>query len=162
MRLSAFRRWSPGRRFTARCPLTCLPDSDEVLDWCGRIIETSKRTGRHYMLGETTCFRPQAMFCRRKALAGEFGDFVYAEGEYMHDVDSACSLREVTRRRTAGRIGSEWPAKEEEYARSGKLSTPMNYPTHSVSGPGLLHGNTGAEGRGVRLAEPYRRFVFPP
>lgn len=129
-----------GKEVYSAVPLTCLPDSDEVLDWCGRIIETSKRTGRHYMLGETTCFRPQAMFCRRKALAGEFGDFVYAEGEYMHDVDSACSLREVMRRRTAGRIGSEWPAKEEEYARNGKLSTPMNYPTHSVSGPVFCMG----------------------
>ena len=129
-----------GKEVYSAVPLTCLPDSDEVLDWCGRIIETSKRTGRHYMLGETTCFRPQAMFCRRKALTGEFGDFVYAEGEYMHDVDSACSLREVMRRRTAGRIGSEWPAKEEQYARSGKLSTPMNYPTHSVSGPVFCMG----------------------
>ena len=78
-----------GKEVYSAVPLTCLPDSDEVLDWCGRIIETSKRTGRHYMLGETTCFRPQAMFCRRKALAVEFGEFVYAEGEYMHDVDSA-------------------------------------------------------------------------
>jgi len=124
-----------GKEVYSAVPLTCLPDSGEVLDWCDRIIETSLRTGKHYMLGETTCFRPQSMFCRRKALAGEFGDFVYAEGEYMHDVDSSCSLREVRRNRTASKVGGEWPEREADYARRGFLSTPMNYPTHSVSGP---------------------------
>lgn len=124
-----------GKEVYSAVPLTCLPDSGEVLDWCDRIIETSLRTGKHYMLGETTCFRPQAMFCRRKALAGEFGDFVYAEGEYMHDVDNSCSLREVRQRRTASKVGGEWPEREADYARRGFLSTPMNYPTHSVSGP---------------------------
>lgn len=124
-----------GKSVYSAVPLTCLPDGDEVLEWCDRIIETSKRTGQLYMLGETTCFRPQAMFCRRKALANEFGDFVYAEGEYMHDVDNSCSLREVQRKRRESRVGSEWPARAEEYFRRGKLDTPMNYPTHSVSGP---------------------------
>ena len=124
-----------GKDVYSAVPLTCLPDSDEVLDWCDRIIETSLRTGRHYMLGETTCFRPQAMFCRRKALAGEFGDFVYAEGEYCHDLDNACSLREVKRSRTTSTVGREWPEQEKAYAERGKLETPMNYPTHSVSGP---------------------------
>ena len=32
------------------------------------------------------------MYCRRQAHAGAFGDFVYAEGEYLHDVDSSCNL----------------------------------------------------------------------
>lgn len=124
-----------GKTVYSAVPLTCLPDGEEVLDWCDRIIETSRKTGKHYMLGETTCFRPQAMFCRRKALAGEFGDFVYAEGEYMHDVDNVCSLREVMRSRTGSKVGSEWPAREEAYFKQGKLNTPMNYPTHSISGP---------------------------
>ncbi len=142
-------------------PLSCLPDGEEVLEWCDRIIETSKRTGKEYMLGETTCFRPQAMFCRRKALAGEFGDFVYAEGEYMHDVDSACCLREVQRQRTESRIGSEWPAREEAYFRRGKLASPMNYPTHSVSGPIFCMGTrarkVAAFGWKNRTADSYFR-----
>ncbi len=125
-----------GKDVYSAVPVTCLPDSEEVLDWCDKIISASLKTGKHYMLGETTCFRPQTMFCRKKALAGEFGDFVYAEGEYCHDVDvDGCSLREVNRLRTSSRIGSEWPRKLKEYIRRGKFSTPMNYPTHSVSGP---------------------------
>lgn len=124
-----------GKDVYSAVPLICLPDGEETLEWCDKIIRASLKTGKHYMLGETTCFRPQAMFCRKKALAGEFGDFVYAEGEYCHDVDSGCSLRKVHENRTAGRVGSEWPAREKEYTRRGKLASPMDYPTHSVSGP---------------------------
>lgn len=124
-----------GKDVYSAVPVTTLPDTEEVLEWCDRIVNTALKTGQRYMLGETTCFRPQAMFCRRKALAGEFGDFVYAEGDYMHDVDANCSLREVESLRLAGSAGREWPAQAEEYSRRGKLDTPMNYPTHSVSGP---------------------------
>lgn len=121
-----------GKDVYSAVPLICLPDGEEVLDWCDKIIQTSLRTGKHYMLGETTCFRPQSQFCRKKAVEGAFGDFVYAEGEYCHDLES---LREVRRYRTASRTGSGWPAREEAYARRGKLTSPMDYPTHSVSGP---------------------------
>ena len=40
----------------------------------------------HYMLGETTYYRPQTMYCRRRAAAGDFGQFTFAEGQYLHDV----------------------------------------------------------------------------
>lgn len=124
-----------GKDVYSAVPVLYSPDTEEVLEQCDRIIQTSLRTGKHYMLGETTCFRPQAMFCRKKALSGEFGDFIYAEGEYCHDVDSACSLREVNARRTAGCTGSSWPDKVKAYAARGIRTTPMGYPTHSVSGP---------------------------
>ena len=85
-----------GKDVYSAVPVTCLPDDAEVLDWCGKIIETVQRTGKEYMLGETTIYRPQTMFCKRMNAQGLFGDFVYAEAEYAHDVDSAsCSLREV-------------------------------------------------------------------
>ncbi len=149
-----------GKDVYSAVPVTCLPDSEEVLDWCDRIIRTSLRTGKHYMLGETTVFHPQTMFCRKKALAGEFGDFVYAEGEYCHDVDvPGCSLREVNRKRISGKFGSVWPEKLEEYRKRGKLSTPMNYPTHSVSGPVFVMGTravkVSAFGCRNRTADPF-------
>ncbi|MGI6496955.1 MAG: Gfo/Idh/MocA family oxidoreductase [Kiritimatiellia bacterium] len=117
-------------------PITSVPDGDEILDWCDKLVAAVNRTGRHYMLGETTYYRPQAMFCRKKAREGAFGDFVYAEGDYMHDVDySLSNLRQVQHARTSSQSGKEWLAYSERYWRRGVRSGPMHYPTHSVSGP---------------------------
>lgn len=82
-------------------PVITVPDADEILDWCKRIVDTSQRTGQYYMLGETTYYHADTMFCRRKAAENAFGHFVYGEGEYFHDVDALCNLREVYRMRTA-------------------------------------------------------------
>ncbi|HUV39545.1 MAG TPA: Gfo/Idh/MocA family oxidoreductase, partial [Planctomycetota bacterium] len=73
-----------GKHVYSAVPIISIPYGDEILDWCGRIVDTCRKTGRHYMLGETTYYRPQAMFCRRQAAAKAFVDFVYAEGEYIH------------------------------------------------------------------------------
>ena len=56
-----------GMHVYSAVPIIWLPDGDEILEWCDRIIGTCRRTGRHYMLGETTYFRPQSQFCRRMA-----------------------------------------------------------------------------------------------
>ena len=125
-----------GKHVYSAVPISCVPDGDEILDWCDRIVETSRRTGRHYMLGETTYYRPEAQFCRRMAAAGKFGDFVYAEGEYLHDVDSGCNLRRVSQQRGIGKAGEEWArTAAAKYRDKGILSGPMHYPTHSTSGP---------------------------
>lgn len=124
-----------GKDVYSAVPVIELPDGDEMLEWCDRLVRTVGRTGRHYMLGETTFYRPQAQFCRRQARAGLFGDFVYAEGEYFHDVDSECNLRQVHAARTTGGPGREWQAVARRYRESGRLSGPMHYPTHSCSGP---------------------------
>lgn len=115
-------------------PGICLPDGEEVLDWSGRIIDTTVRTGKHYMLGETSMFLPQTQYCKKKALAGEFGKYVFAEAEYAHDVDySICSLRKVQAYRTAGKIGGEYHAFMKKYYDRGLKTHPMAYPTHSLS-----------------------------
>jgi hypothetical protein len=89
-----------------------------------------------YMLGETTYYRPEAMYCRRKAAEGAFGKFVFAEGEYFHDVDlPSCNLRDVQRHRTGSKSGREWLELEKKYRARGAAGGPMHYPTHSVSGP---------------------------
>jgi predicted dehydrogenase len=87
------------------------------------------------MLGETTYYRPEAQFCRQMAAQGKFGDFVYAEGEYLHDVDSGCNLRSVSHHRSLGKAGQEWAKESLKYREKGILSGPMHYPTHSTSGP---------------------------
>ena len=123
-----------GKYVYSAVPVISLPDDQEILDWCGKIIETVRRTGMEYMLGETTIYRPQTMFCRRMAKEGLFGDFVYAEAEYAHDLDSGCSLREVNKQRSTGKIGEKLAEFYRPYRERGCKSHPMSYPTHSVSG----------------------------
>jgi hypothetical protein len=73
------------------------------------------------------------MYCRRRAAAGDFGDFVYAEGEYFHDVDHG--LRGVKSHRMVGPSGEEHRKYLEDCQRRGILTGPMHYPTHSTGGP---------------------------
>jgi predicted dehydrogenase len=125
-----------GKHVYSAVPVITIPSGDEILEWCDRLVETCRRTGQHYMLGETTYYHADAMYCRRKAAEGAFGKFVYAEGEYLHSFDSpACDLRDVIRNRLASAAGAEWAAKIEEYRARGERDSPMHYPTHSTSGP---------------------------
>lgn len=131
----AIQAMESGASIYSAVPIISLPDGDEILDCCDRIIETCKRTGKRYMLGETSYYRPQTMFCRKKAAEGMFGNFVYAEGEYFHDVDSACNLREVQELRTSSASGKEGLEILQGYADRGIRGGPMHYPTHSTCGP---------------------------
>lgn len=124
-----------GKHVYSAVPIISIPDDDEILGWCDKLVTTCQRTGLHYMLGETTCYRPEAMFCRRMAAEGAFGDFVYAEGEYFHDVDASCNLREVSKARLDSKAGQEWIEARKQYTERGVRGGPMHYPTHSTSGP---------------------------
>jgi predicted dehydrogenase len=129
-----------GKHVYSAVPIISIPDGTEILDWCDKLVDTCRRTGMHYMLGETTYYRPQTIYCRRRAREGAFGSFVYAEGEYLHDVDGRSNLREVIRRRTTGKAGQEWLALRETYRERARENPsrrngPMHYPTHSTSGP---------------------------
>jgi predicted dehydrogenase len=148
-----------GKDVYSAVPLISLPDGQEILSWCERLVDCCIRTGRRYMLGETTWYRPETMFCRRMAREGAFGDFVYAEGEYFHDVDGEPSLRDVHRRRQAGRAGDAWRQALEGYRERGARGGPMFYPTHSVSGPLCVMQtravSVSAHGYRNRNADPY-------
>jgi predicted dehydrogenase len=122
-----------GKHVYCAVPLISIPDADEILGWCGRVVETQRRTGQLFMFGETTFYRPQTMYCRRRAAAGDFGDFVYAEGEYFHDVDHG--LRGVKSHRLVGPSGEAHKKYLEDCQRRGILSGPTHYPTHSTGGP---------------------------
>lgn len=125
-----------GKHVYSAVPVISLPDGGEILDWCDKIVRTCESTGRRYMLGETTFYRPQTMYCRRRAAEGAFGHFVHAEGQYLHDVDSPhCNLRQVQRHRMASKAGEEWRQVSQRYKQRGVRGGPMHYPTHSVSGP---------------------------
>lgn len=124
-----------GKHVYSAVPIVSLPDDEETLDWIHQIVEACNETGLHYMLGETSFYRPQAMFCRKKAAEGGFGNFVHAVGSYRHDVDANCNLREVAAHRAASAAGQEWKALAQEYYKRGKFGSPMHYPTHSTCGP---------------------------
>ena len=132
----AIQAMEAGKHVYSAVPVVSLPDASEILGWCERLIETCRRTGMRYMLGETTYYHPEAMYCRRRAAEGAFGRFVYAEGEYFHDRDlPACNLRDVRRSRLASAAGREWAEAAKQYAERGVEDGPMHYPTHSTSGP---------------------------
>jgi predicted dehydrogenase len=124
-----------GKHVYSAVPIISLPDDDETLDWIDKLVEASRRTGQYYMLGETTVYRPQTMFCRRMAAEGRFGEFVYAEGEYCHDVDSHCNLRQVAHSRSTNKAAQGRAEMVRKYAARGCKGGPMHYPTHSTSGP---------------------------
>lgn len=132
----ALRVLEAGKSVWSAVPVIQISELDEILDDCQKLIDTVLRTGKHYFLAETTMFRPETMFCQRKAREGAFGAFVYAEGEYSHSFDTpGCDLREVMSARLNGKAGAEkrvdFGAKPADLRGKG----PMLYGTHSLSGP---------------------------
>ncbi len=117
----AIQAMEAGKHAYTAVPVISLPSGDEMLDWCDRLIEAAEGTGQIYMMGETTVYRPETIFCRRKAAAGEFGHYVYAEGHYLHDMSH--NLYNVAK----WRWGESW----DDSKRGG---IPMHYPTHSTGG----------------------------
>jgi len=103
---------------------------DEILEWCDKVVDCCKRTGMHYMMGETTYFRPETVMLRKRA--AELGQFVYLESEYLHDIlTPSCNLIEVQMARTG-------LSEAEVIAAGGDI--PMHYPTHSTSAPISIMG----------------------
>jgi len=92
--------------------------SASTLEQLDELVDTVEETGLMYMLGETSYYRPQTIWCREKFAKGEFGEFVYGEGQYHHDM---CHF--YTPYMNSG--GEEW--------KKTASCPPMLYPTHSVS-----------------------------
>ncbi len=117
----AIQAMEAGKHAYTAVPVIMLPDGDEILEWCDRLIEAAERTGQYYMMGETTCYRHEAIFCRQKAAEKAFGHFAYSEGHYFHDMSHG--LYDVARWR--------WG---DQFDDSKRGSIPMHYPTHSTGG----------------------------
>lgn len=92
-----------------------------------QLIQTVKATGLTYMMGETSFYQPTTIYCRKRFQAGEMGRFVYAEGEYCHDMEHGFYGP------YQGSNGEAW----KQYASF----PPMHYPTHSC---GMVLSITGA------------------
>ncbi len=127
-----------GKHVFSAVPIIYLPDGNEMLEWCDKMIATVKSTGQRYMLGETSYYVPEAMFLRRKQKEGAFGRFISAVDEYSHDYSGAhgCSLRKVQLSRDASQAGiASIKIMRQKYFSQGILYGPMHYPTHSMVGP---------------------------
>ena len=88
-----------------------------TLDELAEVVRTVEATGLIYMLGETGYYHPHSAYCRRRYVEGDFGDFVYGEGGYHHDM--------------AHFYRSFWLSND-DWKPFASLP-PMFYPTHSTS-----------------------------
>jgi predicted dehydrogenase len=84
------------------------------------LVKAAETSGKIYMMGETSYYYPEVIYCRGQQAQGAFGRVVYAEAEYLHDWDHG--LYDVAR----------WRGGERWLELAG--GPPMHYPTHSTSG----------------------------
>jgi len=98
------------------------PPVANSLDELQELVDLVRRTGRVYMLGETSHYYPQVVYCRRRWKAGDFGRITYLEGEYNHALNAGNGpLQEVYQKAH----GAEW--------RQFAGMPPMYYATHSLA-----------------------------
>lgn len=84
------------------------------------IMAALRTSDRIYMMGETSYYNPAAVYCRARLAAGEFGRIIYAEGNYVHDMDHGFY---AAYQRSGG---PHW--------KSDASFPPMMYPTHALGG----------------------------
>jgi len=85
-----------------------------------KLFAAVKKSGKKYMMNETSAFHASTYANRMLYKAGTFGKLIYSEGEYYHD--------------NAGKLGSYNP-KNGKIDKNGwrKGLVPMWYPTHSTA-----------------------------
>lgn len=88
-----------------------------TLDECWAIVRTSEETRKHCVMLENCCYGYNETLVLRMAHAGMFGDLLYGEGAYLHD------LREEL---FSGQGEGLW-RRTEHTLRNGNL-----YPTHGL------------------------------
>ncbi|MBI4583458.1 MAG: Gfo/Idh/MocA family oxidoreductase [Planctomycetes bacterium] len=103
--------------------LCAVPAALDLED-CQALVEAKRRSGRRYMMAETSYYRFDAIAARDLYREGKFGEIFYSEVEYYHPLDDA--------------------ERRYYYYHEGKRTwrygyPPMLYPTHST---GFLVGVT--------------------
>jgi predicted dehydrogenase len=97
------------------CAVPMASELSEIKEICRLVAET----GLTYMMGETSYYYPSCIWCRERYRAGDFGQFVYGEGEYLHDM--AHGFYDAFQ--NSG--GADW--------KRVAGVPPMFYPTHSTA-----------------------------
>ncbi len=96
-----------------------------TLDELAALVETSGRTRRVCMTGETSYYYPEIVYCREEFATGRWGKFVHADAQYIHDMATWGPHFQLT-------AGPEW--------RRFAAIPPMHYATHSFSMPLSITG----------------------
>ena len=83
-----------GLNVTTSCPAFLGKDQ---LEYVPKLVDAVKRSGKLYMMNETTAFRPECYAMRKLYEEGKLGAITYTEGEYFHprkgnDPDAARTL----------------------------------------------------------------------
>src|SRR6185503_13154892 len=65
----------------------CEQTAAYTVDDCERLIQTVRRTGRVYMMAENYCYFHYIQEWKEIIGAGRLGPIVYAEGEYIHEIE---------------------------------------------------------------------------
>ncbi len=97
----------------------CAVPAAATVEEMEELAATVARTGLVYMMGETSLYYGARLYCRERFERGDFGRFVYGEGEYYHDMSHG--FYEAFQH--SG--GEKW--------KSQAGYPPMLYPTHSVA-----------------------------
>lgn len=92
----------------------CAISVDDIIK-IKNLVEKTKLT---YSMGETGFYRAPTVYCRNEFAKGSFGEFVYGEAQYNHDVRNM----EKSFRSSGG----------DDWKRLAGIP-PMFYPTHSTS-----------------------------
>jgi hypothetical protein len=93
-----------------------VPGVTTIAD-CWRIVDTSERTRQHCMMLENCCYGYNETLVLRMIHAGLFGDLLYGEGAYLHDL----------REELFSNAGEGLWRRTEHTLRNGNL-----YPTHGL------------------------------
>jgi predicted dehydrogenase len=96
-----------------------------TIDELAGLVETSGRTRRVCMTGETSYYYPEIVYCREEFATGRWGKFVHADAQYIHDMATWGPHFQKT-------AGPEW--------RRFAAIPPMHYATHSFSMPLSITG----------------------
>lgn len=89
------------------------------IDEVKKLIKAVNKSKMTYMIGETSYYYPEVIYCRKQYEKKKFGRIVYGESEYYHDMDHG--LYDVKK----WRGGKDW--------KKIAGNPPMYYPTHSTS-----------------------------
>lgn len=84
-----------------------------------KLVGAAGKSGLTYFMAETSYYYPAVVFSRKKFVGGQIGNFVYGEGEYLHDMSHGFSEA------YSANGGDDW--------KSTASFPPMLYSTHSVS-----------------------------
>jgi predicted dehydrogenase len=119
-----------------------------TLDELHQLVEAVTRTGLVYMLGETSLYYGSRIYMKERWDAGDFGRFVYGEGEYYHDMSHGFYEAFQYSGGDAWKATASYP--------------PMLYPTHSVA---MILSVTGARVTRVSclgIVDQHEDGVFDP